>query len=66
MPKSSLFTMPTTISFSSFSRTFSGALSTGCADAVAFLTGFGRARLFTFWFWFSGMRSICIVTAGTI
>ena len=28
--------------------------------------GFGRARLFTFWFWFRGMAFICIVTAGTI
>ncbi len=37
----------------------------GIISSTAFC-GFGRARLLTFWFWFNGIRSICIVTAGAI
>ena len=32
--------------------------------SLAWMTGAGRAFRFTFWFWFSGMLSICIVAAG--
>ena len=37
----------------------------GLMISAAFLSGIGRAFLFTFWFWFSGILSICMVTAGT-
>ena len=30
------------------------------------MTGVGSILRFTFWFWFSGMLSICIVEAGTM
>ena len=46
--------------------TLAALFALGALSAAADLTGFGRARLSTFWFWVSGMASICIVAAGTM
>ena len=43
-----------------------GTLADGCSLLSIGFSGLGKARLFTFWFWFSGILSICIVTAGTM
>ena len=64
-PKSRLLMMAAIILCSSCSSTFIGTFSCTASLAACF-SGLGNAFLSTFMFWFRGIFSICMVTAGTI
>ena len=62
-PTLSMDRIPAKMSQKSFSTSPSGATY---SRSSTWICGAGRARRFTFWFWFNGMASICIVAAGTM